>query len=328
MESTKEQKNQQVDEQEVQQTDQQTNEQSMVKFEDGNLTINVGSMKEKTAQTAGSFVDKTKSGWKKASAFVKGKAKEVRKTKVSKKTVTMLIVLQLILAGVIAGSVYAASRAGYRGVLSEICSTVNRRDSRLDAVAGALLPDFAYTEYEYMMERLEDSEYAVDMVDNAEEQIDDLYLRLDDNFGANALISYKVIEQEKMSSSQLRRAERNCTDYYETYLKDFAEKVEESDYDTVKSIAGWFDIDTAQMREVFDSILVLKDNLENPVVSKGYNLKLQISIKGSKDEYTEKVNVSIIRVNGDWMIDYTSVDELNSVFRSLGREISDLYWFY
>ena len=53
-------------------------------------------------------------------------------------------------------------------------------------------------------------------------------------------------------------------------------------------------------------------DLEKAKVSSGYTLKVKIKIAGDDNDISETFEFNVIKVNGDWMIDYFTLFEENS----------------
>jgi len=293
------------------------NENKAVGFENGTITINVKDLKANTVE-----------GAKNISKKVIEKAATLKvKLNINKKKVMAAGLAVVIATGAFAGIGAYASTTGYKGVLNDLCGKVNARENSMDSLAETILPEFAYMEYENIMGVIGENDYVVNAVENTEDRLDGLYVQLDDYFGADAKVSYEIIEEEAMSKSQLRRAESYYEDFYESYLQNFVDTVNEYDYERISNIAESYDLATSDVRCVIDSANIIADGMENAEITKGYNLEIRLTVDGNKDTYSETFECSMINLNGDWMIDYNSVYELDSTFRSMAGQLNDLLWY-
>lgn len=293
------------------------NESKAVGFENGTITINVNDLKV-------NMIEGTKSISKKL--VEKATVLKV-KLNISKKKLMAAGLAVVITAGAVAGIGAFASTTGYKGVLNDLCGLVNARENSMDGMAETVLPEFAFVEYTNIMGAIGEVGYVESAVEGVEDRLDGLYVQLDDYFGADAKVSYEILEEEEMSKSQMRRAEKYYEDFYENYLINFVDTVNEFDYDRISGIANSYDLETADVRCVIDSANIIADGLENAEITKGYNVEIKLTVDGKKDTYSEVFECSMIKLNGDWMIDYNSVYELDNTFKSMAGKLDDLLWF-
>lgn len=244
------------------------------------------------------------------------------------KSIKKAIALVLAATCTIGGTQMIQAYTGYRGMLNDICKTVNRRTSDLDTVVDVIAPEFASDEYQDIVDIVREIDTANDELSNVEESIEDGYDNLEDNFGRNAKISYKIIEEEKMNKSQLRRVEDTYEDYSEKHLTNFINHINDHSNSDKRDLANRYDLSKKEVDEIIESANEIYEGLENPDITEGYNLALELSVNGSRDDYKEIYDVRVIKMNGDWMIDYTSVDQLNQIFNQLGGYVNSLCWYF
>lgn len=284
------------------------------RHEQGEITVNLNSVKEKAKATGKTLGERAK----KILSVVKAAVKKRKK---------IIIPAVIILAVGIGAAVYGMNHLGYRGKLNESIHMVNSRKASENQIAKAILPETAYENYDALMSIIGE----VDMVDGEleriEEKMDQLYVRLDDNFGSDAKVKVKILNCEKMSSSQLRRSERRYREYYTDYLKNGIDELNSYDYEKIDSMAERFGLTSSELREARAYIDIMADDMENIDISKGYNMDIELRIKGSRDDYKTKMSMSMIRANGDWMIDYTTVDQMENIMLEVLGEISGAFWF-
>lgn len=231
----------------------------------------------------------------------------------------------VLIAAVLAGAVgMNTARSGYRAVLNGICKTVNDRDTELDGIAENLLPGFAEEQYHVIMDTIGEVEAVADAVENLEEDIMEAYLEMEDSFGSDVKVSWKVIEKEKMSDLQIRRAERSYQEFSEVYLQNVGDTLD--NYEDISQIADRYDLARADVRTVLDSIDALAEDCEYMDISRGYNLVVEISAEGSRDSYSEEVELSVIRANGEWMLDYSTLG--GNLLTEVGEELDSMLWWW
>ena len=231
----------------------------------------------------------------------------------------------VLIAAVLAGAVgMNTARSGYRAVLNGICKTVNDRDTELDGIAENLLPGFAEEQYHVIMDTIGEVEAVADAVENLEEDIMEAYLEMEDSFGSDVKVSWKVLEKEKMSDLQIRRAERSYQEFSEVYLQNVGDTLD--NYEDISQIADRYDLARADVRTVLDSIDALAEDCEYMDISRGYNLVVEISAEGSRDSYSEEVELSVIRANGEWMLDYSTLG--GNLLTEVGEELDSMLWWW
>lgn len=238
----------------------------------------------------------------------------------------MTVSAVVAVAGITALSLYV-SNSGYRGAVKSIVRAVNHREADPDALAKLALPKYMEKCYNGIVGAIGSINQVDHALENFSEDVDDQYARLDDQFGSNAKVFVKVIGKEKMSQSQLRKAQKSYQDYYENYLEDFIETVDEYDYEKINDLAERFDLTSSDIMAVRDNIEILGDCFANMEVDKGYILTVELEVRGSRDSYTTKEELRVIKANGEWMLDYMTIDKGQDILRRFGGSLDNILWF-
>lgn len=249
---------------------------------------------------------------------LKGKIAAVPK---AAKAVLAIMLATAILAG--AARVNTA-RSGYRAVLNGVCEAVNDRDTDLDVIAESLLPGFAEEQYHVIMDTIGGVEIVEDAVGNLEDDIMEAYLELEDNFGSDVKVSWEILEKEKMSEIQIRRTERNYQEFSEEYLQNVVNTLD--NYEDISWIADRYELTKADVRTVLDSIDALAEECAYMEISRGYNLVIEIQAEGSRDSYSDKVELSVICADGEWMPDYSTLG--GNLLTEIGEELDSMLWWW
>lgn len=249
---------------------------------------------------------------------LKGKIAAVPK---AAKAVLAIMLAAAILAG--AARVNTA-RSGYRAVLNGVCEAVNDRDTDLDVIAESLLPGFAEEQYHVIMDTIGGVEIVEDAVGNLEDDIMEAYLELEDNFGSDVKVSWEILEKEKMSEIQIRRTERNYQEFSEEYLQNVVNTLD--NYEDISWIADRYELTKADVRTVLDSIDALAEECAYMEISRGYNLVIEIQAEGSRDSYSDKVELSVICADGEWMPDYSTLG--GNLLTEIGEELDSMLWWW
>ena len=231
----------------------------------------------------------------------------------------------VLIAAVLAGAVgMNTARSGYRAVLNGICKTVNDRDTDLDVIAESLLPGFAEEQYHVIMDTIGGVEIVEDAVGNLEDDIMEAYLELEDNFGSDVKVSWEILEKEKMRELQIRRTERNYQEFSEEYLQNVVNTLD--NYEDISWIADRYELTKADVRTVLDSIDALAEECAYMEISRGYNLVIEIQAEGSGDSYSDKVELSVICADGEWMPDYSALG--GNLLTEIGEELDSMLWWW
>lgn len=289
----------------------------MLGYENGKVTIDLHEMKGHAINTA----KKLENGTKQTIEWI-----------ISHICLNKMVILKsiLMLAMLFTGYISIMcmlNNVGYNKPLKELKRVVNQREVELDEIAKSILPNSTYEDFNQIMDSLGEVDALENEVNRVEEQLDQAYLTLDDQFGSNAKVSYKVLSKEKMSKSQLRKAEREYHEYYSSYFQAIEEKLDSYGLVDRNNLAERLDITNLQLGRAIDAFDSIAEDMESADIKKGYNLNLEINVEGARDEYTEEVEMKVIKINGEWMIDYTSNNITNGIFRNLGSKISGLSWY-
>lgn len=229
----------------------------------------------------------------------------------SKKAIIVLVaaVAAVILLGALL--ILTISGGGYKKPLDKICKTINKQEKDIDRLVSVFLPDFAADAYTDFMKIMKDTDEVADVYEEAEDGIDELYELLEDSFGDDVKISYEIKKKEKMDKDDLEDIEESIKDIYDNYLEDVVEEIDDMDSDDWEEMADDLDISESNAKKLGKVIKNLGKELEKAKVSSGYSLKVKIKIKGEDDDVSETFKFNVIKVNGDWMIDYFTLIEEN-----------------
>lgn len=294
---------------------------ALIRHGDEEIVINLKSVKEKVSRCKEKVSqNKEKTQQKSGTAIASWKKKIAAKRK------RLIALAVIIVVGTLAVR-YVVEHTGYRGMMNEIVGIINDREGDMDVIALAVLPGDIAECYEEAVGIIGQNTYVEDALESLETNVDSQYAKLDDFYGSNAKISVKVLEKEKMSQSQIRRAQSSYQEYYEEYLEEIVSGINEFDHDRISGLAEQYHLLNSDVLALKDDINVVADYLEDMDITKGYNLTVQINIRGSKDHYEEEIDLRVIKVNGEWMIDYLSVSAAKRVMQRFGSGMDNLLWF-
>lgn len=231
-----------------------------------------------------------------------------------KKKKTIKIALGAAAAAVIVGLLLVvfgsgALGGGYKQPLNKIVKLVNTRNSKIEKYLDAALPKFVGKAYIDLIDIASDIDDIDDEIEEMEESFSELFDDLEDQYGKNAKVSFKVEDKKEVKQKDLRK------------IEDFLENVEElldqvSDKDSYIYEEITAEMDSKTEKKFKQLITGLKKDLKDIKITKGYELELTVSVKGSEDEDEDDLTLCVIKVNGKWCL-CPPTDELSSFTNAL-----------
>ncbi len=216
--------------------------------------------------------------------------------------VALLLVIILVKACVAGGS--------YDQPFKDMQKLINKKSTSVDKYIDALTPKFMSKAYKDAIKVLKKSDYKddiKDMYEEAEEKLEDIFDEMKDQYGKNVKITYKVTDKDKLDKDELEDIQDNYRDLgsllsaAKTAIKE-NDDLSDKEADKLKKIIG-----------------KLSDDLEEVKVTKGYEIDVKIKIKGKEDDdESELEDIKVIKVNGEWMIDYMSIPGFSNIAGMMG----------
>lgn len=222
--------------------------------------------------------------------------------------IIMIAIAAIAVIAVILVVVLIAKGLGsnYKTPLKETVSLVNKRETNPDKFAAVLLPKFANHAYKDGMAILKSYDEIEDALDELKDSFDEMYDEADDEFGSNWKMSYKITDSERLDEDDLKdikkqyKSLRDSLDELDDYLdKDgyyYEEFVDELGSANVK-----------QLKKLVDQ---MDEDLKGIKITDGYDLEVELAIKGSDDEDDTEIDIRVIKINGKWTIDLFSVSNM------------------
>lgn len=127
----------------------------------------------------------------------------------------------------------------------------------------------------------------------------DMYDNLEDEYGKGVKFSYKVTDKKKLNKDK-REA---ISDAYSSFA-DVSSGVS----DAIGEHSELSDKDIDKLQKTADQFM---KKLEKFKVKSGYHLDVDVTVQGKDDDNTEDIDVVIIKVEGEWMIDYLTTAMIN-----------------
>lgn len=271
---------------------------------------------QETKEDAETMQEKeTEEKMKKEKSVFKHENEKIKKFVQSRRKI--LIIAAVILAVAIAAVGYCSSNIGYRRPIKKIVHVINSREVELDALAKAVLPGNIRKSCYKTLKIFDENSYLSDSVNSLETELNNKYVKMDNYYGADSRISIKVLKKEKMSKSQLRGAQSSYRGFYENYFEDLVSEMNNSDYERINSYAREIDLSEGDVRQIADTINNIADYLKNVNITKGYNLTVEYTVKGSKDVYSAQTNLRVLKMDGEWVLDYSSSGYMGNIISRL-----------
>lgn len=204
----------------------------------------------------------------------------------------------------------ALGGGSYKTPVDDIIRTINDRETDLVKIARRVLPDFVEGEAYRLYQDIKDADGFDDIQDEAEDMLQYAYDELEDYFGRNVTITYEIVEKEELSKRELRKAEKAIGGLYADVFEDIVEDWDDMDEDEKEDAADEADMTVKQLDKCVARIESIGKKLEKAKVSKGYELTVDLLIEGKDDEEEyEDVIIRVIKINGSWVLDFTSLSE-------------------
>lgn len=192
--------------------------------------------------------------------------------------------------------------SNYKTPLKKAVKAVNRQTTDITDYMGAL-PKFVKSAYKDGISLVGDLDK--DAKKEAEAQIkdtlNDFYESLEDEYGKNVKLSFKVKEKEKLDKDELKDIQSSYSgivDMFETLGMDLTDK------DTYTELLEDSDLSKSDIKKVANFGKSLAKDLKNVKISDGYLLTVDITIKGKDDKDTlEDVELYVVKMNGKWCIE-------------------------
>lgn len=219
------------------------------------------------------------------------------------KTFVLMFVCIGVIALIAAISLIAFGGGGYKEPLDSVVDYVNDRNTDLGDLVDAALPEFAADPLKDVVSiAMKTGE-----VDDVKDSMEELYDELESYFGKNVKITYEVKEKEKLDKDDLEFTQETYQDIYKDYLKDMLEEIEDMSPEDYEDMAEDLDISVKDAKKMANGVMDAAEGLKNAKVTAGYELEVEITIAGKDEKESEEFDVRVIKMNGDWTIDYMSL---------------------
>ncbi len=252
----------------------------------------------------------------------------VQPKKKGKKGLAIVIVV-LILAVAAGVAVFLHTANGYKKPINDITKVINNKNTDVDAVVTAVLPDFAASSYKKAMKIIKTSDDIADAFTEAEDELKDMYDTFDSEYDAGWSAKFDYTDKEKLDADEIEDLNDTYSGLYDNYFESICDEIAGFDKYDYEDLADSLGIKTAKAKDLCKVVVNLMKEFKGAKVTEGYSLtgRLVLNDKSGKTlEKSDKITINVIKFNGDWMIDYMSVlPEFGISLYDLQRMLYNLY---
>ena len=224
--------------------------------------------------------------------------------------------------------IMVASGKAYQKPITKLVKAVNSYETNIDKLVDAAMPGFVVKSYKQIISIVKKNDDVKDAIDNLKDTLGDGYDELEDEYGKGWGVKFDLSGKKKMDSDDCEEAAERYEDLYKNYLKSLCREIDDMDKYDIEDMADELDISEKQAEKLCRELVDLSEKFDEAKVSKGYTVKgrlLLVDKKGKTQEKTDKIEFNVIKLNGDWTIDYLSVmDSFGMSVNSILWEIEDL----
>lgn len=242
--------------------------------------------------------------------------------------ITVLILILCVAAGV---AVFLFVSNGYKKPVSSLTGVFNDRETSIDKVVSAALPDFVSSSYAKAVKILKTSEDFEEGYEYAEKALEQMYEEFDDLYGEGWTVKFDYSDKEKLEEEDLEELASSYSDLYSLYFEDICDEIEEYDKYDYEDMADALGISTSKAKDLAKILTSLMKEFEDIKVTEGYALTGRLILSdasGKTMEKSDKMSVPVIKLNGDWTIDYMYLIDnfgLSSQLRDLEELFDNFY---
>ena len=235
----------------------------------------------------------------------------------------VIAVLVLILVVAIGVAVFLLMSNSYKKPINDLTNAINKKETNLDSLVSAALPDFVTSSYKKAIKVLKTSDDFSDMYDEAGESLTEMYDELDDSYDTGWKVKFDYGDKEKIEAEDLASISESYAALYDTYFEDICDEISEYDKYDYEDMADSLGISTSKAKEFCKIAVSFMKEFDGITATEGYVLTGRFVLSDSKGETlekTDKMAIQVIKLNGDWMIDYLSL------LPQFGYSSSSLMW--
>lgn len=221
----------------------------------------------------------------------------------------------------------------FKKPIDKYLAAVNKQSTDVQELLGYAFPEMIVNVYENMLDYKKayddatgEETYDIYM-ENMEERLLDIYDEIEDDFGKNTKVTYKIIEKEEISKSQIR----SYKDTFELIEEMLTDEVVDSAIERIENnLVNNFDLKNKEANDVAEKMeKVYKDllkDIKDIEVTAGYELTVEYKIEGKDDEDEDEITLIVLKVNGKWCCtNLNAIDEIEDIYNTLSSILSSVY---
>lgn len=225
------------------------------------------------------------------------KAKKVpKKLWIAISGAAVLLIALIVLLSSVVGNTYKSPV----NMMEKVAN--NKKASKVLNYSTKMLNGFCEDEIKDILDILKKSDDFEDTMEALEEYYADSIENMEDAYGSNYKIKYKITDKEKLDKDELKEIRNDLKDTA-SEMRDMVEETEDYDSDDWEDLAEESGLSKSQVKKLVKAVEALYKEMKSVKVTKGYELTVTVVITGSElDEPEEKeITVRVFKVNGRWI---------------------------
>lgn len=212
-----------------------------------------------------------------------------------------------------------ANASAYKKPINTVVKLLNKQSIDIEAYADCFAPPIVGDSYAMAVGIVKSTskDAYTDLNDEIKDLADDAFGDLEDEYGDHIKFSYKIKTAKKMKKGDLKDAQKRWE-----ALADLLKTVGVDDDDLYEDLSDNLDdeYDEYISDKNIDKLAAqgekLVKTLDDVKVTAGYEVKIKAFVKGSDGDDDGTIEFNVIKLNGKWIIDLTSVPGFDSALSS------------
>lgn len=178
-----------------------------------------------------------------------------------------------------------------------------KKASNMQDAGIEILNGLCESEYKDLLKIMKKNDDYKDMMEEQEEYYEEHIENQKDEYGKNYKYSYKIEEKEEIDKDDLKELRDEIKDYAKM-LKNIIDETDDFDSDDWEDLADMMGFSSkSEAKKVIDVLEDVYKELKGAKVTKGYELTVTITLKGSEldEPKEEEETICVYKVNGRWV---------------------------
>ena len=232
--------------------------------------------------------------------------------------ITIISVSSLILLILLILIINAVFGSNYKKPIKRAVALINTQDKSADHLLDVFAPDFALDAYNDISKTVSstDEKAVEDFTEKISEALEEIYDDYIKNYGDDYKLSiiFKNAERLEEDDDDWDMLESNWS-----YFSELVDNLDLDDKDTIEDLASDWDIELNEksVKKLAGLCEDFSDSLDSMKIQDAYKVKVKITSKGSKDDNTTKQDLYVIKIDGKWILDFTTLVDEDITFELL-----------